>query len=109
MRAPRSCTGPTRAPASAASKRTRSYCGARPSSSCDGPAWAGGNFHGLHGLFEACNAISTLKYEGKEGVGRLVLAHPEHPALRVDLELLTPVPLRDFSAVRKLLQLATDD
>jgi len=74
-----------------------------------GPAWAGGNVHGLHGLFEACNAISTLKYEGKEGVGRLVLARPEHPALRVDLELLSPVALRDYGAVRKLLQLATGD
>lgn len=74
-----------------------------------GPAWAGGNFDGLHGLFEACNAISTLKYEGKEGVGRLVLARPDHPALRVDLELLAPVPLRDYGAVRKLLQLATGD
>src|SRR5262249_36019487 len=59
-----------------------------------GPAWAGGNVRGLHGLFEACNAISTLKYEGKEGVGRLVFARPEHPALRIDLQLLFPVPLR---------------
>jgi hypothetical protein len=74
-----------------------------------GPAWAGGNVRGLRGLFEACNAISTLEYEGKEGVGRLVLARPEHPALRIDLELLCPVPLRDYSAVRKLLQLATGD
>jgi hypothetical protein len=74
-----------------------------------GPAWSGGNHHGLHGLFEACNAISTLKYEGKEGVGRLVIARPEHKALRVDLQLLSPVPLRDYGAVRKLLQLATGD
>ncbi len=74
-----------------------------------GPAWAGGNLHDLHGLFEACNTISTLKYEGKEGVGRLVLARPDHPALRVDLELLSPVSLRDYGAVRKLLQLAIGD
>ena len=74
-----------------------------------GPAWAGGNLYGLHGLFEACNAISTLKYEGKEGIGRLALARSGHPALRVDLELLSPVPLRDYGAVRKLLQLATGD
>ena len=74
-----------------------------------GPAWAGGNFDGLHGLFEACNAISTLKYEGKEGVGRLVFARPDHPAIRTDLELVSPVPLRDYGAVRKLLQLATAD
>lgn len=72
-----------------------------------GPAWAGGDVHGLHGLFDACNAISTLKYEGKEGVGRLVLARPEHQALRIDLKLLSPVSLRDYGAVRKLLQLAT--
>jgi hypothetical protein len=74
-----------------------------------GPAMAGGNTHGLHGLFEACNAISTLKYEGSEGAGRIVLARPKHAALRVDVELLSPVSIRDFGAVRKLLQLATGD
>jgi hypothetical protein len=76
------------------------------------PALAGGNRegatgYGLEGLYEACNTISTLKYEGEEGVGRLVLARPDHPHILVDVAFTSPVPVRDYGAVRKLLQLAT--
>jgi hypothetical protein len=73
------------------------------------PAHAGGNLEGLHGLYEACNVLSTLKYEGTEGTGELVLARPDHPDLSVGLELVAPVPLHDFGAVRKLLQVADGD
>jgi DisA bacterial checkpoint controller nucleotide-binding len=71
------------------------------------PAWAGQNLHGKHGLFDACNTISTLTYEGKEGLGqKLLLVRPDHPHLRTDLTLDAPVSLQDHRAVRKLLQLA---
>jgi len=73
------------------------------------PTLAGGNEHGLHGLYEACNAISTLKYEGKEGIGQLVLGRPDHPHVRRRLELLSPVPIREYNAVRKLLQIASGE
>ena len=53
----------------------------------DTPALAGGTDEGRNGLFEACNTISTLKYEGKEGVGRIVIARRGHPSIRVDLTL----------------------
>jgi hypothetical protein len=71
------------------------------------PALAGGNEQGLHGLYESCNAVSTLKYEGTEGVGRLVLARRGHPHIQVELEFVAPIPLREYAAVRKLLQLVT--
>jgi DisA bacterial checkpoint controller nucleotide-binding len=71
------------------------------------PAVAGGNDHGLHGLYDACNTLSTLKYEGKEGVGRIVIARRDHPNLDIKLTLSTPVPLRSYGAVRKLLQMAS--
>jgi hypothetical protein len=73
------------------------------------PTLAGGNEHGLHGLYEACNAISTLKYEGKEGVGQLVLARPDHPHIRRRLELLSRVQIREYNAVRKLLQIGSGE
>ena len=73
------------------------------------PAVAGGNDQGLHGLFEACNTLSTLKYEGKEGLGRIVIARRDHPNIQVDFALTSPVPLRTFGAVCKLLQMATGD
>jgi hypothetical protein len=73
------------------------------------PALAGGNEQGLHGLYEICNAVSTLKYEGTEGVGRLVLARRGHPHIRVELEFEAPFSLREYAAVRKLLQIVTGD
>ena len=72
------------------------------------PAWAGQNLHGRHGLFDACNIISTLKYEGEEGQGRLLhVVRSDHPHLRTDLTLESPLSLQDYRAVRKLLQLAS--
>jgi DisA bacterial checkpoint controller nucleotide-binding len=71
------------------------------------PAVAGGNEDGLHGLFDACNNLSTLKYEGKEGIGRVIFARPGHPQVQQDLMLKRPVPLRSVGAVRKLLQMAS--
>ncbi|MBY0231775.1 MAG: diadenylate cyclase [Gemmataceae bacterium] len=71
------------------------------------PAVAGGNDQGLHGLYEACNTLSTLKYEGEDGVGRIVFARRDHPALDIRLALVRPVRLHSYGAVRKLLQMAS--
>ncbi len=71
------------------------------------PAVAGGNEQGLHGLYEACNTLSTLKYEGKEGVGRIIIARRDHPSIDIRLTLSTPVRLHSYGAVRKLLQMAS--
>jgi hypothetical protein len=73
------------------------------------PAVAGGNGEGQHGLFEACNTLSTMKYEGKEGIGRLVFARRNQPHVHVDLALKSAVPLRSFGAVRKLLQMPSGE
>ena len=73
------------------------------------PAVAGGNEFGRHGVFDACNTISTLKYEGEVGVGRLVFARKGHPDVQTAVALKSPVPLRSAGAVRKLLQMATKD
>jgi DisA bacterial checkpoint controller nucleotide-binding len=70
---------------------------------------AGENPNGLHGLYEACNTISTLKYEGTDGVGRLVIAKRGHHDVEVDLLLARPVLFHDYGAVRKLLQMASGD
>ncbi|HSI90500.1 MAG TPA: diadenylate cyclase, partial [Adhaeribacter sp.] len=59
-----------------------------------------------HSLFDACNAISALKYEGAEGIGSIQLSRRNHPEIYQLLTLDTPVPLRDYRSVRKLLELA---
>ncbi|KAA9340899.1 DNA integrity scanning protein DisA nucleotide-binding domain protein [Adhaeribacter soli] len=59
-----------------------------------------------HGLFDACNAISSLRYEGTEGVGSMLLARRDHPDIYQLIKLDTPVSMRDYRSVRKLLELA---
>ncbi len=59
-----------------------------------------------HGLFDACNAISALKYEGAEGIGSMLLSRRDHPEIYQLLKLDSPVSMRDFRSVRKLLEVA---
>ncbi len=72
-------------------------------------AVAGGEQFGRRGAFDACNTISTLKYEGKEGVGRMLFARRGHPDVETVVTLGSPVHLQSFGAIRKLLQMASKD
>lgn len=58
-------------------------------------------------LFEQFNVIASLFYEGKRGIGRLILANPENPALEYSLRLAEPVPFRVPRWARKILQMAS--
>ncbi|SNC75484.1 DisA checkpoint controller nucleotide-binding [Hymenobacter gelipurpurascens] len=60
-------------------------------------------------LFTTCNTISSLRYEGAEGVGKLLLARRGHPNLSEIFALTCPTPLTDYRAVRKLLEMTTQD
>jgi hypothetical protein len=73
------------------------------------PAYATYSFEGLYKLFEACNTISSLKYEGIESVGRMIIAQKSHPNIEVVLSLSNAVELRDYRAVRKLLEMSSGE
>lgn len=73
------------------------------------PAWAGSEFDGLHGLFAACNAIASMKYEGTEGIGTILIARKNHPNIEILLTLTPPVKMKDNRAVRKLLEISSRD
>ncbi len=60
-------------------------------------------------LFATCNTISSLRYEGAEGVGKLLLARRGHPNLEEIFALTCPTELTDYRAVRKLLEMTTPD
>ncbi|GGE97138.1 DNA integrity scanning protein DisA nucleotide-binding domain protein [Hymenobacter cavernae] len=60
-------------------------------------------------LFDTCNTISSLRYEGAEGVGKLLLAQRRHPNVEEVFALTCPTPLTDYRAVRKLLEMTTPD
>lgn len=67
---------------------------------------AGQNSSGLHVLFDACNTISSLKYEGEEGFGKMVIAKHQHPNVKVTMLLENPIHIKDFRKMRKFLELA---
>jgi RNAse (barnase) inhibitor barstar len=69
---------------------------------------AGRNFEGLHGLYDACNTIASLKYEGEEGLGALVIASHNHPNIKLTLQLEEPIRIQDFRKVRKFLELSNE-
>ena len=74
------------------------------------PVYAGaGVYEGFWGLFEACNVISSLKYEGEEGTGKMLIARREHPNVEVAVALTQPVRMSDYRAARKLLEISTGE
>ena len=75
----------------------------------DTPAQALGAEPGATRLFHTLNTISSLRYEGEEGVGKLLLALRHHPNLEEVFALTCPTPLTDYRAVRKLLEMTTPD
>ncbi len=73
------------------------------------PAIACKEFEGWHGLFESCNTISSLRYEGAEGIGVMLLSRRGHPNIDIMLSLVEPVQIHDYRAVRKLLEMTSSD
>jgi hypothetical protein len=69
-------------------------------------ARAGGNPSSLQILYDACNTISSLKYEGEEGLGKMIIAAPNHANVSLTMELEEPIHINDFRKVRKFLELA---
>lgn len=66
----------------------------------------GENFYGLHGLWDACNIISSLTYEGEEGVGGIIIAPRDHQNVRMSLILDNPIIISEYRKVRKFLELS---
>lgn len=60
-------------------------------------------------LFQTCATIASLKYEGEEGIGKMIIADVGHPSVEVKISFLETVELRSYRAVRKLLQLASSE
>ncbi|MFD2784368.1 diadenylate cyclase [Hymenobacter rubripertinctus] len=63
---------------------------------------------GTHGLYDACNGVAALRHEGDEGVGTMLVCRRNHPAVVPVLTLESPIPLRDYRRIRKLLELSED-
>lgn len=70
---------------------------------------SGGNFEGLHGLYDACNEIASMRYEGAVGLGQMIIAPREHKNVKVTLQLKDPIRVRDYRKVRKFLEISNSD
>lgn len=70
---------------------------------------AGGNIQGQGVLFEYCNLISSLKYEGSAGSGQMIVARQDHPDVITHLMLRQPILLRETGWARKVLQVASQE
>jgi DNA integrity scanning protein DisA with diadenylate cyclase activity len=70
---------------------------------------AGRNFEGLHGLYEACNEIASMKYEGAIGIGKMIIAPKDHKNVKISLQLKEPIRVSDYRKVRKFLELSNND
>lgn len=66
----------------------------------------GKTLYGLHGLWDACNIISSLTYEGEEGVGGIIIAPRDHQNIRMNLILDNPIKISEYRKVRKFLELS---
>jgi len=56
------------------------------------------------GLYNTCNSISSLKYEGADGIGKILIARKGHKNIKMLLELADPIKISDFRKVRKFLE-----
>ena len=69
------------------------------------PAYAAvGIGEDLFGLFQDCNVISSLRYEGEQGTGTVLIDRKGHQNVEVALALTCPVRMTDYRAVRKLFE-----
>lgn len=70
---------------------------------------AGQNFEGLHRLYDACNEIASMKYEGAVGIGNMIIAAKDHKNVKVTLQLKDPIRVGDYRKVRKFLELSDNN
>jgi len=66
----------------------------------------GENFEGLHGLYDACNEIASMKYEGAVGIGNIIISPKDHKNVKITLQLKDPIKINDYRKVRKFLEIS---
>ncbi len=60
-------------------------------------------------LFGDCIAVAALPYEGRGGVGRMIMAERDHPNVETQIVFKSPIRLRDYRMARKALEMARGD
>lgn len=60
-------------------------------------------------LFEACSVISSLMYEGSPATGKIVISKADHQNIEQLLLFKTPINFHDYRAVRKILEMSSNE
>ena len=69
---------------------------------------AGSQSHATYDLFDICNYISSMKYEGDSNFGKMLIATDNHPNIKVIIELNEHMSLRPNRTLRKLLEISSE-
>ncbi len=72
------------------------------------PAVSAGGGAQAGSFFDTLNAISSLRYEGAEGLGSMLLARRRHPQVEPLVTFRDLIPLESYRAARKMLEIAND-
>ena len=64
---------------------------------------------GYKKIFDNFNIISSLRYEGSEAHGRIIIAREKHPNIQTFITFSSEVSLSSHRAVRKMLELCSRD
>jgi len=71
--------------------------------------WVNGDVFGVHGLFETCTTIASMRHEKAASLGGLIVAPPQHPSVAPVVQFAQPFPLRSANWTRKVLELTSKD
>ncbi|MFT3684024.1 MAG: diadenylate cyclase [Phycisphaerales bacterium] len=69
--------------------------------------FAASEIEGAHQLFEVCESVAAMKYEGAEGNGSLVVCRRDHPCIDVEVAFQEAIALVEHRGVRKLIEAAS--
>jgi hypothetical protein len=72
-------------------------------------SWFDIQYRGTFDFYEACNSIAAMRYESREGLGKMVVAKPDHLAVKTVIELERPFLVTEFRRARKLLEMCRDE
>ncbi|MFT3879672.1 MAG: diadenylate cyclase [Gemmatales bacterium] len=64
---------------------------------------------GMPDLFETCQLLSALKYEGKDGAGRIIFATRGHESIETKVAFTKPRLLQDTRSARKMLEMTSNN
>jgi hypothetical protein len=72
------------------------------------PGYHGSDRDGLHGLYQACEAISLMTYEGSVATGKILVVKPDHPDVKILIKFQKSLEISMTRIMRKFLETSGD-